>query len=149
MYPLINKKGEHLGAFEISFTSDTLQNYLNAISKIHTHFLVNKHIFDTKAWSRDDLVVQYSQSAEDENYMITLTKEHIDQKTCVSSNKEKLKNIKNDIKKNMARGDKFALFTDYNGKIQVVAFYPIKNIKRTKPWPGWYHTNMTSSLRTP
>ncbi len=132
VYPLINEKGEHLGAFEISFTSDTLQNYLNAISKIHTHFLVNKHIFDTKAWSRDDLVVQYTQSAEDENYMITLTKEHIDKNICIASNKEKLKSIKDDIKRNMARGDKFALFTNYNDRVQVIAFYPIKNIKENK-----------------
>jgi signal transduction histidine kinase len=132
IYPLITKEGRHIGAVEISFTSDTLQNYLNAISKIHTHFLVNKHIFDTKAWSRDDMVVHYTQSAEDENYMITVTKEHIDKELCVISNKDKIEKVKGTIKKRIAQGEKFAVFTEYNDRLQVIAFYPIKNIKEKK-----------------
>jgi len=72
-YPIINDKGEHLGAMEISFSSDSFQEYLTNISKIHTHFLVDKNIFDSNAWKRDDLIVKYTQSEEDKDFMLAIS----------------------------------------------------------------------------
>ncbi|MEA3553264.1 MAG: phosphohydrolase, partial [Campylobacterota bacterium] len=38
VYPLINNNDKHIGAMEISFSSDSLQENFTLISKMHTHF---------------------------------------------------------------------------------------------------------------
>ncbi|MCD4667343.1 MAG: hypothetical protein K8R44_01905, partial [Sulfurimonas sp.] len=53
VFPIFDKDGKHIGAMEISFSSDSFQWSLNNISHIHTHFLVDKDIFDAKTWQRD------------------------------------------------------------------------------------------------
>ncbi|MEA3387388.1 MAG: diguanylate cyclase [Patescibacteria group bacterium] len=131
-YPLINDKGVHLGVVEVSFSSESIQRNLTKISKIHTHFLVNKEIFDSKTWERDDLVLKYSQSSENENLMITLTENH-NKDICITQNKERLKPIYDDLTNKLKLGKKFSLFiSDKNSVNTIISFYPIKNIYKTK-----------------
>jgi len=124
VYPIINKAGEHLGAVEISFSSDLLQNYFTQINKIHTHFLVRKDIFKSKAWHRDDLVLRYMPSAEHPNFMITMTDNH-SKGICVVENSQRISMVKNDIVSKMSAGKGFSVYTIFQEKARVVSFYPI------------------------
>ncbi len=134
VFPVFDKNNKYLGMMEVSFSSDNFQWYLNNISHIHTHFLVDKHIFDAKAWLRDDMIVKYSQSAESSKYMITLNKRHSKDK-CIVENIKKLQPIKEEIEKKILIGDKFSLYIKYFDDIEVVSFLPIKNLEnKTVAW---------------
>ena len=125
VYPLINKNSKHIGAMEISFSSDSLQENFTLISKMHTHFLVNKKIFTIKAWERDDLILKYNQSAEHPDYMMTMTKMHT-KKKCIDERKEKIKSILFDIDANIKKDKEFSLYTDNgNGEVLSLAFLPV------------------------
>ncbi|MEA3513838.1 MAG: cache domain-containing protein, partial [Campylobacterota bacterium] len=49
-FPFFDENNNHLGAVEISLSSYALQDKLLSVNKVHSHFLVNKEIFDAKAW---------------------------------------------------------------------------------------------------
>ena len=131
LYPIYDENNNYLCAIEISFSSEFLQEYLINVSKIHTHFLINKHIFDTKAWDRDDITINYAQSTENKNYVMSVT--HSDyKKEHITKNAKIIKPIKTQIYKKMAQEKKFSLFTIYNNEAIIISFYPIKNIKDNK-----------------
>ncbi len=133
-FPIFDKNNEHIGAMEISFSSDSFQWYLNNISHIHTHFLVDKHLFDAKTWARDDLVLKYSPSAENSNYMITLGDIHTKEK-CIDENRVKLKPVREEIDSKVLLGKMFSLYVNHSDHIDVVSFLPIKNLKdKTVAW---------------
>ena len=124
VYPIIDKQNHHLGAVEISFSSELLQNYFTNVNKIHTHFLVRKDIFKSHAWKRDDLVMKYNQSSENDNYMITMTRDHTIDK-CINENGKKIKPIKSQINSLMEKNKKFSIYTIYEEKARIASFYPI------------------------
>ncbi len=133
-FPIFDKNGTHLGALEVSFSSDSFQWYLNNISHIHTHFLVDKHIFDAKTWERDDLVLKYSQSAESSNYMITLGDIHT-KDICITENREKLKPIREEIDSKINKDNMFSSYVKHHSHVDVFSFLPIKNLKnKTIAW---------------
>ncbi len=131
VYPIFGKNNEHLGAVEISYGSEVLQENLTHISKLHSHFLVDKHLFDTKAWQRDDLILKYTPSAEHKDFMITMTHEHT-KELCIDENIERLKQVRNLIDTKIKIGKSFAVYTKFKNKIDVVSFFPIKNIREGK-----------------
>ena len=126
IYPLFDKNKKHIGAMEVSFTSEYLQENLTNISNIHTHFLVKKNIFDAKAWERDDLVLKYSKSIEHPNYMVTMPKSHTksEYKRLMG---EKIDYIQEDITKKIALGKEFALYFEGKKELEVISFLPIEN----------------------
>ena len=131
-YPILDDDGKHLGAMEISYSSEILQEQLTNISQIHTHFLVNKNIFSSRAWKRDDLVLKYLKSAENDDFMITMTNNHTPDK-CIIENSKNLQPIKNTIKTNMEKGDKFSIYTLHHGKhIDSFSFYPVEDVISNK-----------------
>ena len=132
---------------EISFPSDTLQENLTQISKIHTHFLVNKSIFDTNAWKNDALIMKYKKSAEHEDFMITMTKEHTKQR-CIVDHKVKLETILSDLKYKMLDDKKFNLFMDTNNGAYVSTFLPIIDSTSNKvlAWIAAYEYNEFISI---
>jgi diguanylate cyclase (GGDEF)-like protein len=133
-FPLFDKNNNYIGALEVSFSSDSFQWYLNNISGIHSHFIVDKHIFDAKAWQRDDLVLAYNISAESKNFMITLNGLH-SKKICISDNLIRLKPMREIIDSKMLLGKAFNFYVDYKNQIIVVSFLPIKNISnKTVAW---------------
>ncbi len=126
VYPIFDKEGNHLGAVEISFTSELLQNYFTKVNKIHTHFLVKKDIFKSKAWARDDLILKYTQSAENPDFMMTMTTDHT-KEICIVENSKRIASVKQDIALNMSEGKSFSVYTIFQQKARVVSFYPIKH----------------------
>ena len=130
VYPVFNKD-QYLGAMEISFSSELLQGILNKINKIHTHFIVDKHVINVKAWKRDDFISTYDQSNENENFMMTKTKNH-NKNLYVENYSFLLSSIKEEIDKNLKIENEFNLYVSYNDNINVISFLPIKNIKDKK-----------------
>jgi signal transduction histidine kinase len=127
IYPIFDENKKHLGAVEISFSSEYLQDNFAAIANIHTHFLVNKNIFNSKAWKRDDLVVKYMESVEDENYMISMPKTHT-QNEYIDLVTQKLKGIEEKVKQNIIIGKPFALYSmNQHEYVDVISFLPITN----------------------
>lgn len=126
VYPIFDKNNNHIGAIEISYPSELLQQNLNTISRIHSHFLVNKHIFDTKMWSRDDRILNYKPSIEHKDYLLTLSKlqnKDNDMKLTARRIEGLHKQINNGIK----GSKKFSLVTtDIRNDIEVISFYPIR-----------------------
>lgn len=128
VFPIFDKEGKHIGAMEVSFSSDSFQWYLNNISQIHSHFLVDKKIFNTKAWSRDDLIIKYEQSSESANYMLTLGEIHTHEK-CIEENSIRIEPIQNDIAESLLIGEPFSNYVETETYVAVLSFVPIENLK--------------------
>lgn len=128
VYPLFNKEKKHLGALEISFSSELFQEYLTKINKIHTHFLVDKKIFSIKTWKREGMIQNYLTSSENENYMMAMTKHH-HKEQCIVYNGKRINKYKKEISKKMAMDEKFTLIVvdDLKEEDIIISFYPIKD----------------------
>ncbi len=133
IYPIYDDKKHYLGSIDVAFSSEFLQNYLTKVSKIHTHFLIHKKVFDTKAWNRDDMVFKYRQSIEHPNYMMSLLNSS-DKNKHLIDDFQKVLLIKKKIYENMNKNKPFSLNTmdRCEKKSIVISFYPIKNIKEKK-----------------
>lgn len=130
-YPIFANDGTYLCALDIGYGSEIIQEYLTETSHLHTHFLVHRDIFSTKAWERKWTKLKYRQSIEHEDYMFALTSDH-------SAERLKQKNRfltpfhKKKIHKNINSGKRFGFYFLQHGKAVVAAFLPIKNIQNTK-----------------
>ena len=135
IYPLFDREKNYIGALDVAFPSEVLQDNLTSISKLHTHFLLNEHVFDDKAWSRDDMILKYQPSAEHKDYMLTMTKQH-KIKICIDTLSKVLKNKRDYINKNIADDKKFSLFIQNDNITRVVSFMPINHntIDKTIAW---------------
>ena len=122
---------EHLGAIDISLSSDELQEKLQNINNIHSHFLVDKNIFTQKVWESSNLMHRYIQSIEHQDYMFSLNKFH---------NKEKLKNAKKniisplreEISSKINSKKPFVVYKQYKNNMNVVTFLPIHNVRENQ-----------------
>ncbi len=124
VYPIFDENNEHIGAIEISYPSELLQDNLNNISEIHTHFLVNKHIFDSKMWSRDDRILNYKASLEHENYMHALSS--INETGHMKNDKGRIDVLKEKIHDNISQYKLFSLVSKgENENYKIISFYPI------------------------
>jgi len=127
-FPLFDKKNQHIGAMEISFSSDGFQDYLTNISHIHTHFLVKKDIFEAKTWERDDLILKYQTSSEHPNYMMTMNTQH-SEKVCIRDNKKRLLPLHEEIIKKEKLAKAFGTYVENeNSYVDIISFIPVKNI---------------------
>ena len=129
VYPLFKGK-QYLGCYEVSYSSEHLQQNLTNINKIHSHFLVNKVVFDANTWKRKDMVLEYKKSIENDNYMYTLAR-NTKHKNLARVRKILINPHKKMIAQNMAKSEKFAYYQEMDSKIKIVAFLPIRNIKNT------------------
>ena len=138
-YPLFDKNNNYIGSMEISFSSDTIQKYFSNVSKIDTHFLIHKDVFNTKIWKKYNMDERYIKSKEHSAYMVSL----MDNNKNNISNNIKLSSIKECIYKKIEKGEKFRLHNIYNNKTTVLSFFPIRNIKDKKnvAWIVSYENN--------
>lgn len=136
-FPLFNTKNEHIGAIEISFSSDSVQSYLNNVNKIHSHFLVAKNVVTLDSRIDNNSAQQYTQSAEHKEYLFVANKQHTEEQ-CFLDNKKNLDSIQVLIDAKIALLQAFSVYVDNpNGKngIQVISFIPIKNLdNKVKAW---------------
>nr|WP_321266731.1 diguanylate cyclase [uncultured Sulfurimonas sp.] len=129
VYP-IYKNAKHIGVVDIGFSSTMLQNYTMRASDIHTHFIVNKNVFDSQAW-KGNKEEPYHQSIEHKDFMFSMS-DHIDHKRLDESQATLIFPIAEQINKNIATGKEFSLYKEIDSKIRVLAFLPIKNVKGDK-----------------
>ena len=143
-YPAFNNDGIHIGALEISFPTELLQEYLNDISNMHSHFLIHKDIFSSKAWKRNDLVLKYKPATEHDDFMVTTPIGHTSQ-DCLDNNKKELKELKSKIKDEMLQGKSFSHYIIRTGTkgSKIVSFIPIRQAvtKKVVAWIIAYENN--------
>ena len=124
VFPIFDANKKHIGAFEVSFTSEYLQDNLYHISEIYSHFIVDKAVFDTKMWERNDRVVQYIQSYEGDDYLLSLT--NIENKKYLAKIKPVIAQLKEEIKLGLNKELMFSLVSKkVDGEHLIIAFYPI------------------------
>jgi len=123
VYPIFNNE-KYIGSMEVSFPSELLQKNLNNISEIHSHFLVDKRVFNIKTWKRDDMILKYSQSMEHENFLLTTSKEH-DRLKHVSQLNERLANLREQINLKFQDNRMFSLLSDMGEEVRIISFIPI------------------------
>ena len=123
--PVFSKNGDFLGTLDVGFTSTELQDRLNKVSKIHTHFIIKKDIFSSKAWSRDDVKGQYITSSESSQYMTGINKEY--NFGHISKNRRYIENIQKDINKGFENGKPFSVLGTKD-KYLAISFYPIRSL---------------------
>ncbi len=128
VFPFYDEEGNHIGAIETSLSSDFIQKKLLKASKLHSHFLVNRKIFHTKAWNTKYLITNYVPSIEHRDYMYSLVDEiHTEEINRVEQ--ELLKPLQESISKKIAFKTSFAIYHDIKESVKVLSFLPIKNIK--------------------
>jgi len=142
VYPIFNKNGNYLGAMEISFSSNTVQDYFVLTSKTHTHFILDKKIFNLKYWTELDIKHSYLDSKEDRDYLIynytgNYKSDHL------LHNKNLFKSIKMKIHTNLKIGKSFVIYKNDDNSRNILLFMPIKNIDKSKnlAWVVVYKTN--------
>ena len=130
-FPIFDEENNHIGAMEVSFSSDSFQKYLNDISHIHTHFLVNKNIFDAKTWKRDDLILKYFSSAEHKDYMVTLHSSGHTVDKCIKENAINIATVREEVDKGVENEKPFSLYLKDKENINVLSFIPIQNLNNS------------------
>ena len=126
VFPFYDKQGNHLGAAEISLASYALQEKLSNVNKIHSHFLVNKNIFDVKAWETKDLIQKYIQSIEHKDYMFALTT-HLSSSKLKDIENKVISKLRDEIDKGILLKKPFAVYSKFQDIMKVVTFLPIKD----------------------
>jgi signal transduction histidine kinase len=129
--PLFDKSGEYVGCYDISFSTESMQATLTKVNKIHSHFLVNKSIFDVKIWERKDINFNYIPSVENDAYMFTVYGEP-NHKVLARCKEDILDPHRKRIEERMAQGEEFAIYQEVDDALKVVTFLPISNINRDK-----------------
>ncbi len=131
VFPCYDKEGNYLGAIETSLSSYSLQDKLSDVNKLHSHFLVNKQIFDVKAWKEQDLTKKYIQSIEHKDYMYALTK-HFNKNKMIYSKNNIILPLRKQIDTGISTKESFALYTPHKDTMKTIAFLPIKNTQEKK-----------------
>ncbi|MBC8238306.1 MAG: diguanylate cyclase [Helicobacteraceae bacterium] len=144
VFPLFDADGVHLGAMEISFSSNEFIKYLGEVSKIHTHFLVNKKILDANIWIRDDIVLIYTQSDEHKDFMVTASDEH-SSIHCLEGSQELLEEAADEIDEGIQSGEKFSVLLSKDDNLQALSFLPVKNLD-TNQTVAWFVSYVTSDF---
>ncbi len=133
VYPFFDKDKNHLGAVEISFSSNKIQNNLTNLSKIHSHFIVDKTIFKDQIWLKEDGKANYIKSIEDQNYLFVPHYNNDNNGEKFKTEIEKLiKPLKKQINLNIKLKREFALYQIDDNKIKVISFLPINNIENNE-----------------
>jgi PAS domain S-box-containing protein len=123
VYPIFDKDSTYIGSIEISYPTELFQKKMNRLSEIHTHYLVKKSAFDSKAWKRDDRVLDYEPSIENKDYLMTISASHNPHKEDMY--KKHIKKVKHILDEKIKLKDSFSIFSNIDSKVQVISFYPI------------------------
>ncbi|MEA3289670.1 MAG: ATP-binding protein [Campylobacterota bacterium] len=126
IYPIYDSSKRFIGVVDLGYSGKLLENSLSNINGIHSHFLVNKNVFDAKNWKRDNFKENYMQSAEHKEYFISMTQNNT-KKKCIEQNIKKLSNLKEIIKDKISIGDRFSIYAQNDDEYQAISFYPVKD----------------------
>jgi len=124
IYPIFSKTGNYLGAMEISFSGNSVQDYFTLTSQTHTHLIIKKN-------NMNSINNRYLESKEHksffiDNYMINDKTEHI------IHSKKLFHNIKDEISGHFNIGNSFAIYNNIDKQKNMIIFLPISNITQTE-----------------
>ena len=123
VYPIYDTDKSYLASIEISFPTELFQKKLNEMSQIHTHFLVKKSIFKSKAWSRNDRILSYEPSLEHKDYMMAFVELH--DRSEMFFHQKHLELHRDEINSFIAKEKKFSIYSNVDDDIKIISFLPI------------------------
>ena len=124
-------RGEYLGSVDIAFSSESLQEGMNTMHKIDTHFILNKNLFGTNIWKAQKKI-KYIQSVEHDDFLFALAKTE-DEDEHLGHAKQLLTNdLKKSIRTNISQNKAFSLYREIDNTVKVITFSPINDIKNEK-----------------
>lgn len=136
VYPLFNTKKEYLGSVETSFSVKAFAHKVEEVFDVHTHFLINKEVYDRKIF--EEYKDYYSKSIESEAYIL-LVREAI--RKIKQEEQQIYKVFQNDLKQTinekMRMNKEFSLEielgqTSEGHKHKIATFLPLFNIQNQK-----------------
>lgn len=128
-FPLY-KNGQYIGVLEILFSSTKLQDYTMRSADIHTHFLVNSHLFQTNEW-QSNAQEHYAQSIEHKDFLFSLN-DHIHHNVLMQSAKSIIAPLQQEINEGVKTGKSFHLYKIIDDHAQIVVFYAVKRFVDNK-----------------
>jgi len=134
VYPIFDTNSKHIGAVEISYPTELFQKKMNELSEIHTHYLVKKSIFDSKAWDREDRVLNYKPSIENKYYLMTISASHNPHNE--NTYKQHLNNNTKLLEQKMNQNKMFSIFSDIKDDVEIISFFPI-TLNTTNELSAW------------
>ena len=123
--PLFSADAKHIGAVDVAFAPEILQKDLYETSKIYSHFIIKKNIFDGRKWNRNDDKNDYRNSIENDNYYEYSYQDYDKDKQIFLLVKE----LKKEIEEKMEYEETFSLYTKNRDTYSIIAFLPIKNME--------------------
>ncbi len=132
VFPLFGHDKDHIGAVEVSLSSDTVQNKLENVVKVHTHFLVDRDIFKNKTLKKKkDLILKYIPSIENSNYLISLIS-HVKNAKLIETQKNIITLVSDKIDANLKKKKDFSLFVEIDKKVKVLTFLSIEDTQKNR-----------------
>jgi signal transduction histidine kinase len=120
-------KGEFLGSVDLSFSSEVMQQMMRRVHGVDTHFILNKHVFDTKIWQAQKQI-RYEPSIEHDDYLFAIPK----QRDFLPTKLKITQKLKDEIARGIQTGNAFSLYYHINQTVYIISFSPIRNIKEHK-----------------
>lgn len=121
---------EYLGAVDLSFSSDHMQENMLLLHNTDTHFIVDKSVFKPTVY-KTLRNIKYTQSIEHEDFLFAITPSHSREEH--NAQKDKInKTLKKEIYEQIKHTNKFSLFHHEGDSAYIISFLPIKNIKDQK-----------------
>jgi signal transduction histidine kinase len=131
VYPLYSEDKEFVGSVDIGFSSKSLQQNLDELNKLHTHFLIRKDALEELVWKSDSLRGEYIESVEHEDFLYHLpSKEHLG--VLDKKREDIIEEYRGFIDRNIERSKAFSFYAEDDNGIMVVSFLPIRNIKKDR-----------------
>ena len=124
-------RGEYLGSVDIAFSSESLQEGMNTMHKIDTHFILNKNLFSTNIWKAQKNV-KYIQSVEHDDFLFALTDTESEDEQLGHAKQLLTTDLKKSIQTNVSHNKAFSLYREIDSSVKVVTFSPINDIRNEK-----------------
>jgi len=128
VFPIFDENYKHIASAEVSLNTQYIQKKLLTLNKIHTHFIVNKRIFNAKKWQSEKLLLKYLPAIESKDYMHSIV-DGIYSTKQLKKEKYIVDNIKDKITRKIKSKKEFAIEYDLKDITKIITFIPVKNIK--------------------
>lgn len=128
VFPIFNEKQEYVGCYEISFDASSIQKNLKNVNNVHSHFLIKRSVFENNSWNKDELILNYAQSLENEEYMFSI-KEDSYKNDPFDIEESIIAPHKKIISEDMEKGIIFGLHSFMQNKAYIAIFIPVGSPK--------------------
>jgi len=127
IYPIFDGANRYIGNVDISFSSERLQNTLDTVHNLHTHFLVSKDVIDSRIWSVQNVTAPYQPAGEHGDYLMH-SKDVGHHLINVENANRILEKKRSDITRHVETTEPFAVWGELDDEAMVIAFLPIGSI---------------------